>query len=175
MDLLADLINALEPLTRMPLSAPFIVLVSVSLALLSIFATKKFTDVDEMKEKMKEIREWQAKMNKARSTMDPVLLNEVMAQQQRILKLNQEVMGSRMKPCCVTYLPIIIVFFLLSSIYGSSIVAIIPFNVGRIPFFEPAFGVTVPGGFGLQYFYWYFLASLGLGSLLRRAFGQDMM
>jgi uncharacterized membrane protein (DUF106 family) len=62
-------------------------------------------------------------------------------------------------------------------IYGTTIVAIVPFNAQYLlPFLEGWIGFNVPGnGFGLTYFGWYMLAGLGLGNMIRRAAGQQVM
>lgn len=172
MDILSDLILAL---TQMPWSAPFILFVGLGISLLSIWATNRWTDIEKTNEVMNEIKAWREKYNKARETMDPILLEEVMAEQSKIMALNAQMMSSRCKPMCYTYIPIMAVFAILAWIYGATPVAILPFNVHKLlPFLNGYIGFPVDGGFGLLYWPWYLLSSLGLGNLLRRAAGQVM-
>ncbi len=180
-DIFADIINSiatlLDPVASMPNSAWFIVLVSVSLALVSIIATKLLTDVEEMKENMERIKEWQAKANEARKSQDPRLLQEVMDSQSQIMSLQGKMMSARCKPMLIYYIPFLLIFAVLAAVYGNTAVAILPFNAqDALPFLDGWMGYNVPGaGFGMTYFWWYLLSSLGLGNLIRKAAGLQIM
>jgi uncharacterized membrane protein (DUF106 family) len=175
-DFIQFFVGILEPVSRMPLSAPFILGVSVSLALISVWATTKFTDVEELKENMETIKQWREKFDVARKTMDPALLQEVSDEQGMVMRLNASMMGSRMKPMCIYYIPFVIIFAILNAVYVAQPVAVLPFNPQDfLPFLEPMLGVNIPGsGFGLYFWPWYLLSSLGLGNLIRRALGVGM-
>jgi uncharacterized membrane protein (DUF106 family) len=172
MDLLSDL---LLTISTIPGSAVFITIVSIALALMSIWATRRFTDMDKMQADMAEIKTWQERFNKARKSMDPIELQQVMDDQGRIMRLNASMMSARMKPMCVYYIPFIIIFGILNTIYGNSVVAIIPFNIQKaLPFLIDFLGVPTAGGFGLSFYGFYFLVGLGLGNIIRRPFGLSM-
>ncbi|MFQ5834281.1 MAG: EMC3/TMCO1 family protein [Candidatus Thorarchaeota archaeon] len=168
--------NLLDPVATLPFSAPFILIVSVALALISIWATTRFTDVEKLKADMQEMKEWREKFNLARKTMDAALLQEVQDQQSRMMRINADMMSARMKPMCIYYIPFLIVFAILNAVYVAQPVAILPFNPqDALPFLEPLLGVGIPGsGFGLYFWPWYLLSSLGLGNLIRRASGVGM-
>jgi uncharacterized membrane protein (DUF106 family) len=172
MQILNDL---LQLITTIPGSAIFIALVSITLALVSIWATRKFTDMDKMQADMAEVKEWQERFKKARESMDPVELQEVMDDQGRIMRLNTSMMTARMKPMCVYYIPFIIIFGILNAIFGNTVVAILPFNIQKaLPFFVGYLGDPTAGGFGLSFYGFYFLVGLGLGNIIRRPFGLSM-
>ena len=159
----------------MPGSTIFIMLVSVALALISIWATQRFTDMEKMKADTEEINAWRERFNAARKTMDPIQLQQVMDDQGRIMRLQSSMMSARMKPMCVYYIPFLIIFAILNAIYGNSIVAIIPFNLDKLlPFLKGWLGSPVVGGFGLSYYGYYFFVGLGLGNIIRRPFGLSM-
>ncbi len=180
-DIFADIVNffagLLNPVAAMPNSAVFIVIVSVSLAVISIVATKIFTDFEEMKADMEKVKAWQAKFQEARKTQDPRLLQEVMDSQSQIMGLQTKMMSARCKPMLIYYVPFLLVFAVLGAVYGNSVVAILPFNPqDALPFLEGYMGTNVEGaGFGMTYFWWYLLSSLGLGNLIRKAAGLQMM
>jgi uncharacterized membrane protein (DUF106 family) len=180
MDLWSDLLNSIvavfEPVSLMPFSAPFVILISVGISLLSLALTKKFSDVEKLKANMEEIKEWQQKFKVARESMNPVLLQEVMDHQQRIMRLNAEVMSARMKPMCLFYIPLLIIWGIFQAVYNDTIVAVIPFNIHEaIPFFEGWLGWNVPdSGFGLSFFTLYIMASFSLGTLIRKLAGIDV-
>jgi uncharacterized membrane protein (DUF106 family) len=172
MQVLNDL---LQIISTIPGSAVFITLVSIGLALMSIWATRRFTDMEKMKADMEEVKAWQERFKKARQTMDPIELQQVMDDQGRIMRLNSSMMAARMRPMCVYYIPLIIVFGIMNTIFGNSIVAIVPFNIHKaLPFLVGFVGVPTTGGFGLSFYGYYFLVGLGLGNIIRRPFGLSM-
>jgi uncharacterized membrane protein (DUF106 family) len=173
-DLVADLFGLVTP---MPVSTLFILAVSILLALVSIWATNRFTDQEKIKEDMATVKDWQTKFNEARKSGDPQLLQEVMDSQSQIMRLQSGMMTARCKPMMIYYIPFLLVFSLLQMIYGNTIVAIIPFNAQiLLPFLENWIGFSVQGsGFGLTYFGWYMLVGLGLGNIIRKAAGQQVM
>jgi uncharacterized membrane protein (DUF106 family) len=177
MDLWSDFIGfftgILAPVADPPFSALFILFVSVSLALIASWATMRFSDVEQTRENMQEISEWRKKLDEARKTMDPMLLQEVQDQQSRIMSLNAQMMSSRCKPMCLYYIPFIIIFGILNALYAGIPVAILPFNAQKLlPFIDPMLGTNiVGGGFGLWFWPWYLLSSLGLGNLIRKFLG----
>lgn len=175
-DFLQGMSNILAPVSVMPGSTIFILFVSIGLALISIWATVRFTDMDKMKTDMEEIKAWQERFKKARQTMDPIDLQQVMDDQGRIMKLNSSMMTQRMKPMCLFYIPLIIVFGILNFLFQENPVAIIPFNIQEVlPFLDGWIGVNIQGsGFGLFFWSWYFLVSIGFGNLIRRPFGLSM-
>jgi len=167
-DFLQSIAALLTPVGSMPLSAPFVAIVSVLVALFSTWAMKKFSDVDQANADMEEIKAWQAKFNEARNTMNQELLEEVMADQGRIMKLQGSMMSSKVKPMCITLFPIIAVFGVLSTLFGATPVAILPFH---ITFLEGFMGTNVEGGFGLYFIWWYMLTSMSFGMMLRKFVG----
>ena len=159
----------------MPWSAFTILGVNIFLALISIWATNRFTDQEKLKADMEEVKVWREKMNVARKTKDQVLLEEVMADQGRIMKINGSMMSSRMKPMCVYYIPFLIVFGIMGALFGNSIVAVLPFNIQTVlPFLDGMIGTATSEGFGFSFYGFYILAGLGLGNLIRKPFGQSM-
>ena len=131
--------------------------------------------MEKMQQDMEDIKEWQERLKRARQSMDPIELQQVQEDQGRILRLQGSMMTSRMKPMCVFYLPLIIVFYIMNTIYGGSIVAVIPFNIQDVlPFLTGMIGAPTSAGFGLSFYGYYFLVGFGLGNLIRRPFGLTM-
>ena len=171
-DFLQSIAALLTPVGSMPLSAPFVAIVSVLVALLTTWATKRFTDVDQANADMEEIKAWQTKFNEARKEGNQELLEECMADQGRIMKMQGNMMSSRMKPLCLTWIPILAVFAVLSTLFGDTPVAILPFHV---TFLEGIIGTNVEGGFGLNFIGWYMLTGMSLGMMLRKFLGIATM
>ena len=171
-DFLQSIAALLSPVGSMPLSAPFVAIVSVLVALFTTWATKKFTDVEQANADTEEIKAWQTRFNEARKTMNQELLEEAMADQGRIMKLQGNMMSSRMKPLCITWIPILAIFAILSTLFGATPVAILPFHV---TFLEGIIGTNVEGGFGLNFIGWYMLTGMSLGTMLRKFLGVGTM
>ncbi|MFW9795154.1 MAG: EMC3/TMCO1 family protein [Candidatus Thorarchaeota archaeon] len=175
MDLWSDFLAIFGPVSVLPWSAVFVTLVAIGLALMSIWATRRFTDMERMQQNMEDINAWREKFNEARKTMDPILLQQVQEDQGRIMRLQSSMMTDRCKPMCVFYIPLILVFGIMNTIYGNSIVAVIPFNIQDVlPFLTGMIGAPTPAGFGLSFYGFYFLVGLGLGNLIRKPFGLSM-
>ena len=171
-DFLQSIAALLAPVGSMPLSAPFVAIVSVLVALLTTWATKKFSDVEQANADMEEIKAWKMKFNEARKTMNQELLEESMADQGRIMKLQGNMLSSQMKPMCIYMIPLLAVFGILSTLFGGTPVAILPFHV---TFLEGFMGTNVEGGFGLYFIWWYMLTSYSLGTMLRKFLGVGTM
>ncbi len=176
-DIMGFIVSLFTPVMTIPNSSVFILIVSVFLALISIWATNRFTDQEKLKEDMEKVKEWQAKFNEARKSGDPKLLQEVMDSQSQIMRIQSSMMSARCKPTLIFYVPFLLIFSILAAVYGTSVVVIVPFNAQYLlPFLEGWIGFNVPGsGFGLTYFGWYMLSGLGLGNIIRRAAGQQVM
>ncbi|RDE11330.1 MAG: hypothetical protein C4K48_11605 [Candidatus Thorarchaeota archaeon] len=174
-DFLQFVTSLFQPMAAPPWSAVLVVLVNIALALISIWATNRFTDVEKMKQDMAEVKAWQDKLKAARKSMDPAALQEVASDQGRIMRINSSMMGARMKPMCYFYIPFILAFTILGAIFQGGIVAVLPFNIDKaLPFLTGMLGRPTAEGFGLTFYGFYFLVGFGLGNLLRRPFGQSM-
>ncbi len=174
-DFVQFLVVLFAPVEVMPWSAITILVANLLLVFISVVATNKLTDVEKMKADMEEVKVWREKMSAARKSMDPEALEEVMADQGRILQLNSSMMGARMKPMCVYYIPFILVFWIMGAMFGNSVVAVLPFNIDKVlPFLVGMIGTSTPAGFGFSFYGFYLLVGLGLGNLIRKPFGQSM-
>jgi uncharacterized membrane protein (DUF106 family) len=169
--------SLLSPVATPPYSAVFIIVVSVALALISIVVTQRVSDVEQLQEDMDTVKQWQAKFNEARKNQDPQMLQEVVDSQSQIMSIQGRMMKERCKPMLIFYIPFLLVFAILAAVYGANIVVILPFNPQKLfPFLEGFIGSSVPGaGFGMTFFYWYLLASLGLSTLIRKFVNMPMI
>ena len=175
MDLWSDFLAIFGPVSVMPWSAIFVAAVAIGLALMSIWATRRFTDQEKMKQDMEDIKAWQEKFKLARQSTDPLELQQVQEDQGRIMRLQSSMMMDRCKPMCVFYIPLILAFGMMNTIYGNSIVAVIPFNIQDVlPFLTGMIGAPTGAGFGLSFYGFYFLVGFGLGNLIRKPFGLSM-
>jgi len=82
-------------------------------------------------------------------------------------KSQQSISMQRMKPMCVTFLPMIIIFGVISPLFSGGPVAISPMNPELIPFIGPiiVFAGRAPW---ISFTAWYMLCSLSLNSIIPR-------
>ncbi len=154
MSLISGLFQTMEPMAilidELPYSAIVIVIISIIVSIISAWTTRRFTNVEQMKSDMAELKAWQQKLMLARKTKDPILLQEVTDDQSRILTIQARVTSSRMKPMCIFYIPLILIWYAMGALYGAHPVVILPFNIQKVlPFVEGWIGtsVGVTGGF----------------------------
>ena len=84
-----------------------------------------------------------------------------------MLKKTQQRMAlQRMKPTCVTFLPMIIIFGVLNSVvFSGAQVALSPMHANDIPLIG---NFISAGNIWINFTAWYFLCSLGINTLVQR-------
>ncbi len=91
-----------------------------------------------------------------------------------IQKMQQKISLSRLKPQCLTIIPMIVIMALLSGIYNPMgvmlPVALPAMNPANIPLLGEYVGAVVLGGW-INFFTWYFLCSFGVSAIIQRLFG----
>ncbi len=165
-----------------PFAGFFVVLVSVSISSMSNLAMKRFADMRRLRRYQTEIKQYQEMQKKAQETQNEKLLRKVKRRKAYIDRIQREMMTTRCKPSLMFIIPFMLIFALLRTLYSGAdgisqiIVAVIPFNIHYlIPLGSFGLGVSVPGGFGLYFWPFYFLAGLGLSSILQRVMGTQIM
>lgn len=169
-------------MTTLPGSMLFILLLSLIVALISIILTKLLVDTEELERKQKQIKAHQEEKKKI------IELAEVDVERYRkqrkkwerreaILKRTQQGMAlQRMKPTCITFLPMMIIFLILNLlVYPGIAVAATPMNpeLYGLLTFVVRMGIAEsmePYGAWLTFAAWYFICSLGINTLLQRIF-----
>lgn len=118
-----------------PGSAIFILLVAFLTAILSAYISRKFIDLKKLKLYTRKTKEFQKLQRKSLRSSDPILKKKVENQKSTSTKMQSELMKMRMKPMLFTFIPLILIFFALSSYYGNtqtvpdSLVANVPFDL----------------------------------------------
>jgi uncharacterized membrane protein (DUF106 family) len=158
-----------------PGSAIVIFLITMAMSTFTAFVTRKLTDQAKLQRYRREISEWRKMMSEAQKTKDEKLTLEVNRRSKIIQRMNTEVGKQSFKPMLVFFVPFLLIWFLLNSFYGLRIVAVIPFNLGLIPFVGSLAGETVPGAsasvFGLRLLGWYLFCNFSFGMMINRILG----
>jgi len=185
----------LEWMSYPPGSMMFILLLSVVTALISSGLSKWLTDVDEVQRKQiaqKSHDEEKAKIIELAET-DPEKYRKLRKRWERkdeMFKQSKQRMSlQRLKPSCITFLPMIIIFSVVRVIFENNPVALSPMNANDVPLigqmlaaFTSApypwtelvygFARTIPITHGwINFTAWYFLCSFGINTMVQRFFG----
>jgi uncharacterized membrane protein (DUF106 family) len=165
-----------------PFAAILIMLASMSVTTISNLATRKLSDVRRLRRYQTEIKQHQEMTKKAQETGNKKLLRKVKRRKAYIDRIQREMMTQRCKPTLIFFVPFVIILTLLRDFFTAGgqerIVAILPFNPQKVPFLaflEPLIGVSTAAGFGLYYLPFYMMVGLGLGQILQRLMGVNIM
>ena len=177
-----------------PGSMIFIILLATTTALISTGLTKWLVDTDEINRKQvikKAHDEEKAKIIDIAET-DPERYRKLRKRWERLdsmIKTSQQKMSlKRMLPSCITFLPMIIIFSVVRTLYDpANPVALSPMNANDVPYIggmmaaytigSPAawtayvygFVTTVrPSAGWINFTAWYFICSFGINTLIQR-------
>lgn len=160
-DIVAFFVHALAPYNQIPQSTFFTVGMAVALALASAAAGKLLVDYDMVKNSTREFQGWRKEMDRAKKANDNQTLSKLMKKQQAMSKLQARASMEQMKVTAVTFVPFILLWYLLNAVFGHAVVAISPFPL-------PIAGTQ------MTFVYWYFLSSFAVNLPIMRLFGIGM-
>jgi uncharacterized membrane protein (DUF106 family) len=166
-------------ITSPPGSMLFIIFLSFIIALASVFLTKLLVDTKELERKQKQIKAHQEEKKKiielAEVDVERYLkLRKKWERRDDMLKKTQQGMAmQRLKPTCITFLPMMIMFIVLNTmVYKGNAVAVTPMNPGLYGLLDFFVGMALAKDIanGITFTAWYFVCSLGINTLLQRVF-----
>ena len=185
----------LEWMSYPPGSMMFILLLSVVTALISTGLSKWLTDVNELQRKQvaqKSHDEEKQKIIDLAET-DPEKYRKLRKRWERkdeMFKQSKQRMSlQRLKPSCITFLPMIVIFSVVRLIFLNNPVALSPMNANDVPFIgtmlaaytnvpypwtELVYGIartiSITNGW-INFTGWYVLCSFGINTMVQRFFG----
>ena len=137
----------------------FILLVSILFALVATLITKRVVNWEEVKRKKKIFGDWQRELMSAQRKKDMKTVHKLQQQQKEMMSLQGQIMSASFKPAIFTMIPYFILWWALSGVYSSWVVAWLPFSLPL-----PIIGTTVSLGF----LGWFILTYFGFSSIWRR-------
>ncbi|MHA2048577.1 MAG: EMC3/TMCO1 family protein [Promethearchaeota archaeon] len=149
----------------------FVLLLALTTALISTLLTKWLTDTDEIARKQKQIKGHEEEKAKIidLAEVDPDRYRKQRKRWERkeeMLKQTQQKMSlQRLKPTCITFLPMIIIFSFVSALFRGAPIAISPMNANDVPLIG---NFIRAGNVWINFTAWYFLCSLGINTLVQR-------
>ncbi len=161
----------LDFITTPPGSMIFVLLLAITTALISAGLTKLLVDTEEMSRKQLQIKSHEEEKEKIinLAEVDPERYRKARKRWERknaMFKQTQQRMSlQRMKPTCITFLPMIIIFGIVNTLFAGKPVAMSPMNANDVPLIGAFISV---GSRFINFTAWYFLCSLGLNTLVQR-------
>jgi len=160
-----------EWISNPPGSMIFVLLLATTTALVSAGLTKLLVDTEEIARKQKQIKSHEEEKEKIieLAEVDPDRYRKQRKRWERkdaMLKQTQQRMAlQRLKPTCVTFLPMIIIFGIVNTILRGAHVALSPMHANDVPLIG---GFISAGPVWINFTAWYFLCSLGINTLVQR-------
>jgi len=171
-----------------------VLLLATTTALISMGLTKWLVDTDEINRKQVQMKAHNEEKEKiiAFAEVDPERYRKFRKKWERkdeMFKQSQQKMAlQRLKPTCITFLPMIIIFGIVNTFFAGVPIALTAMNANDIPLIggilaastgdvvpwsEAFYGVAIkilPTHGWIGFTAWYFLCSLGINTLIQRIF-----
>jgi uncharacterized membrane protein (DUF106 family) len=188
----------LEWMSYPPGSMVFIILLATITALISTGLTKWLVDTDEINRKQVAIKAHEEDKEKIidLAEIDPERYRKARKRWERkdeMFKQSQQKMSlQRLKPSCITFLPMIIIFTVVRGIFENNPIALSPMNANDVPLIgammaaftsEHAYWMDIVySGFResigvnagwINFTAWYFLCSFSINTIIQRLFGMQ--
>ena len=154
-----------------PGSMIFVLSLAIVTASISTILTKWLVDTEEINRKQTQIKAHEEEKQKIidLAEVDSDRYSKARKRWERkdvMLKKTQQKMSlQRMKPSCITFLPMIIIFAVLNSIFSGAQIALSPMHANDVPLIG---NFISAGSLWINFTAWYFLCSLGLNTLIQR-------
>jgi uncharacterized membrane protein (DUF106 family) len=168
-----------------PPGSMFLILaVSLGVTIMSIGLTRLLIDPKKLKEKQERVSEHQKEKKEIEKLkeINPKKYQKEMLKWERqdkaVQKMNQKMSLERLKPTCITFIPMLVMFWLIRNFYGNLPVAIPPMNANDVPYIgammaaaAETIGITFETGM-INFTAWYFLTSFGMNTLIQKLLGM---
>ncbi|MFX0035665.1 MAG: EMC3/TMCO1 family protein [Candidatus Hermodarchaeota archaeon] len=155
-----------------PGSMIFVLLLAVATALISAVLTKWLVDTDAIARKQKQIKGHEEEKEKviALAEVDTERYRKAKKKWERkdaMFKQTQQRMAlQRMKPTCITFVPMLVIFFLVRMIFENNPVALSPMHANDVPLIGNF--ISAGNTMWINFTAWYFLCSFGINTIVQR-------
>jgi uncharacterized membrane protein (DUF106 family) len=158
-----------------PGSAILIMGVALLTSTITQLITRLITDTRQLKRYTKQQRLHKEAKKKAEAEGNVKKIIQLRRKDKYIQKIATRMAKERIKPLIFTFVPLIVLFFILNGFFtdsgGAILVAYTPFRLQNIPFLGDFLGAVDALGFGLYFTFWYIIVNFSLATVLQRLFG----
>ncbi len=167
-----------------PLSTFGILGISLLLAVITSFVNKRLLDIPRLRRNTAEVQAWSSEYFKAQRSKDTKALEKLNKKKPYIDKLRGEMMSQQFRPTLFFAIPLLGLFYLLNTFYGSNLVALLPFE--PVPPFNAWAGhVDVASGLCMSgsatppnscapFYLWYLICSITSYQIIQRLLGTSL-
>lgn len=154
-----------------PGSMVFVLLLALTTGLISSLLTRWLVDTEELERKQKQIKAHEEEKEKiiemAEIDISRYRKNRKRWERKDVMfkKTQQSMALQRLKPTCITFVPMIIIFSIVNIIFRGKPVALSPMHANDVPIIG---GLISADALWINFTAWYFLCSLGISTLLQR-------
>jgi uncharacterized membrane protein (DUF106 family) len=142
-----------------------VVLEAIGVNCLYAVGRRKFTNIEKMRRVNAEMKAFRAELSAAQKAGDKQKLEKLKRKQQQMQKMQAEMSLDNFKPTLLFMLPLLGVYYLVSSFLKNSTLAI-----GPIPFQLFNYGPPIV----IPFFWWYFICSFAFSGIITRLFGLTL-
>lgn len=166
-----------------PGSMFFVLALSLVISLSSALLTRLLVDVNQVKRQQDLVKQHQEKkkeIDNLENTNPKKYRKELIRWKRReksVQKIQQSMSMARLKPTCIQFVPMIVLFFIIRTFFGSGPIACPPMNPWDIPMIGnmamanvSELGIYPQSGW-INFTAWYFLCSFGLNTIVQRTIG----
>lgn len=171
-----------------------VILIALTTALISTGLTKWLVDTDEINRKQVQLKAHNEEKVKIieMAEVDPEKYRKYRKRWERkdaMFKQSQQRMAiQRIKPTCITFLPMIVIFGIVNAFFGRAPIALSPMNANDVPLIGGILSAVTNGvepwteafynhAIQIEFYHgwigftaWYFLCSFGINTIIQRIF-----
>ncbi len=126
---------------------------------------RKFTNIEKMRRYNAEMKAFRSEMSAAQKAGDKQKLDKLKKKQQQMQKMQAEMSMDNLKPTLLFMLPLLGVYYLVSSFIKNATLAVAP-----IPFQLFNYGPPIE----VPFFWWYMVCSFTFSGIITRLFGLSL-
>ena len=173
---MAALLAFLDAIQFPPGATLFIIGLAVLTAVITNLITRLITDTKQLRRYTKQIRLHKQAVSKAEKEGNTKKLVQLKRKEKYIQKISTRMAKERLKPLIFTFVPLIILFFVLNGFFTLSdgtpiLVAYTPFRLNLVPYLGDFLGKTDSLGYGMYFAFWYTLCNFAIATVISKALG----
>lgn len=142
-----------------------VVLEAIGVNLLYAVGRRKFTDIEKMRRYNAEMKAFREEMMAATKAGDKAKQEKLKKKQQQMQKMQAEMSMQNLKPSLLFMVPLMGVYYLMSSFFGAATLAVSPIEI-------PLLITSIP--IPLNFFWWYMICSFTFSGIISRLFGLTL-
>ena len=150
-----------------PVSTMLVTLTSIALSVITQVVTRRVVDLNKERRMRAEVNAFNKEKREATLANDKVKLEKLKKRELAVRQEQAKVSTARLKVTAVTFVPLLVVYYLMASLLGGYGV-MVAFSPISIPVITAP--TLVPGTYELSLFWWYFLSSFTFSIPLTRLF-----